>query len=122
MTRERGSNGVRTKQAGNGLAPKHGIDVEGPARRALCAPYKNFLFENHPFCPSLQGKAMGSEGLRRVPNQVDLGVKTWYSHVLWQPQGSGSTKTPSNRSSAITGGPSSRAIRGTRIRSEARSV
>src|SRR5215831_3819676 len=80
----------------------------------LTRAYKNFLFENPPFCPSLQGKTMGNEGLRRVPNQVDLGVKTWYSHVLWQPQGSGSIKTPSSRSSAITGGTSSRAIRGTR--------
>jgi len=50
----------------------------------------------------------------RGHKRVDLGVRTWYSHALWHPQGSGSTKTPSSRSSAIIGGPSRRAIRGTR--------
>src|SRR6266403_2418859 len=85
------------------------------ALRALSAAYKNFLFEDPSFCPSLQGKTMGREGLRRMPNRVDLGARTWYRPALWPPQGSGSTKTPSSRSSAITGGPSSSAIRATRI-------
>src|SRR5262252_8300487 len=81
----------------------------------LTGVYKNFLFENPPFCPSLQGETRGREGLRRVPNRVDLGTRTWYRPALWQPPCSGSTKTSSSRSSAITGSPSSRAIRGTRI-------
>src|SRR6266404_2815274 len=63
----------------------------------------NFLFEHPLFCPSLQGETRGREGLRRVHNRVDLSARTWYSHALWQPQGSESTKTPSSRSSAITG-------------------
>src|SRR5712671_3938317 len=81
----------------------------------ISSAYKNFLFEDPPFCPSLQGETMGRGGLRRVHNRVDLGARTWYRPALWQPQGSGSTKTPSIRSSAITGGPSSSAIRATRI-------
>jgi hypothetical protein len=52
------------------------------AQRALCAAYKNFLFENLPFCPSLQGEPMGREGLMRVENRVDLGARTWYRHAL----------------------------------------
>jgi hypothetical protein len=71
---------------------------------SLNIAYKNFLFEDPAFWPSLQGKTMGREGLRRVQNQLDLGARTWYRPALWHPQGSGSTKTPSNRSSAITGG------------------
>src|SRR5262249_15953322 len=57
-----------------------------------------------------QGGAQGSEG-----KQVDPGGRVWYSHLPWHTTDSGSTKTPSSRSSAITGGPSSSAIRPTRI-------
>src|SRR5262249_56648470 len=57
-----------------------------------------------------QGGAQGSEG-----KQVDPGGRVWYSHLPWHTTDSGSTKTPSSRSSAITGGPSSSAIRATRI-------
>ncbi len=57
-----------------------------------------------------QGGAQGSEG-----KQVDPSGRVWYSHLPWHITDSGSTKTPSSRSSAITGGPSSSAIRATRI-------
>src|SRR5712692_6708335 len=73
------------------------------------------FFENPLFCPSLQGKTRGRERRMKVHNRLDLGARTWYRHALWPPQGSGSTKTPSSRSSAITGGPSSSAIHATRI-------
>src|SRR6266481_8086132 len=56
-----------------------------------------------------QGGAQGSEG-----KQVDPSGRVWYSHLPWHITDSGSTKTPSSRSSAITGGPSSSAIRATR--------
>jgi hypothetical protein len=65
------------------------------------------FFEDPLFCPSLQGETMGREGLMRVHNRVDLGARTWYRHALWQPPFSGSTKTPSSKSSAITGSLSS---------------
>jgi len=39
----------------------------------------------------------------RGHNRVALGARTWYRPALWSPQGSGSTKTLSSRSSAITG-------------------
>ena len=48
----------------------------------LTGAYKNFLFENSPFCPSLQGETMGREGLRRVHTRLDLGARTWYRHAL----------------------------------------
>ena len=84
----------------------------------ICYPltrtYKNFLFENPPYCPLLQGETIGREGLRGVQNRVDLGARTWYRPALWPPQDSGSTKTPSSRSSAITGRPSRSTSRGTR--------
>src|SRR5713226_1978950 len=57
-----------------------------------------------------QGGAQDSEG-----KQVDPGGRVWSSHLPWHTTDSGSTKTPSSRSSAITGGPSSSAIRATRI-------
>src|SRR5215510_3967646 len=46
---------------------------------------------------------------------MDLGARTWYRPALWPLQSSGSTKTPSSRSSAITGSPSSSTNRATRI-------
>src|SRR5712691_665003 len=66
-------------------------------------------------CPSSPlsrelGGAQGSESM-----QVDPRGRVWYSHLPWHITDSGSTKTPSSRSSAITGGPSSSAIRATRI-------
>src|SRR2546430_6031537 len=57
-----------------------------------------------------QGGAQGSEG-----KQVDPGGRVWYSHLPWHTTDSGSTKTPSSRSSVITGCPSNSAIRATRI-------
>src|SRR4029450_7757055 len=81
----------------------------------ISSAYKHFLFWDPPLPPSLQGETMGIESLMKGHKRVDLGARTWYSHALWHPQGSGSTKTPSSRSSAITGGPSSRAIHATRI-------
>src|SRR2546426_12422188 len=73
--------------------------------------YKNFLF----CCPCSplsrdQGGAQGSEG-----KQVDPGGRVWYSHLPWHTTDSGLTKIPSSSSSAITGGPSSSAIRVIRI-------
>src|SRR6266436_1939465 len=73
--------------------------------------YKNFLF----CCPCSplsrdQGGAQGSED-----KQVDPGGRVWYSHLPWHTTDSGSTKTPSSRSSAITGSPSSSTSRATRI-------
>src|SRR6266481_4678440 len=112
MTRGKSSNAAPIPPARHEPAPEVREMGLKSAQRALCAAYKNFLFEDPPFCPSLQGETMGRGGLRGVHNRVDLGARTWYRPALWQPQGSGSTKTPSSRSSAITGGPSSRVIRG----------
>jgi hypothetical protein len=42
--------------------------TRSPPAGRLSSAYKNFLFENPPFCPSLQGKTMRKEGLMRVHN------------------------------------------------------
>ena len=53
--------------------------------------------------PALPGEAMGREELRRAKSRLASAARPWYRRALWHSQGSGSTKTPSSRSSAITG-------------------
>src|SRR5467141_3007104 len=111
MTRGKSSNAAPIPPARHEPAPEVREMGLKSAQRALCPAYKNFLF----CCPCSplsrdQGGAQGSED-----KQVDPGSRVWYSHLPWHTTDSGLTKTPSSRSSVITGCPSNSAIRATRI-------
>jgi len=87
---------------------------EESAQRALSQRIRIFLFEPPLSVPSLQGETRGREGLMRGQPGWSLSARMWYRPALWHHNPAGQQDT-SSRSSAITGSPSSSAIRVTGI-------
>ena len=94
---------------------RHELRFKSPPAGRYVQRIRISFLENPFFSPSLQGETMGRESLRKGPKRVALGARPWDSPALWPPPGSGATKTPASRAAALTGGPVSRAIRGTRL-------
>src|SRR5215831_16123314 len=48
--------------------PSNTSMTRSPPEGRLCSAYKNFLFQNPLFCPSILRRREGREGLRKVKN------------------------------------------------------